>query len=278
MKPLEPLYVTELFPQVDARLIELLRSLDDEDWNRPTVAKLWRVKDIAAHLLDGNVRRLSIHRDGYSGDPPGEIGSHRDLVDYLNRLNADWVQAARRISPRILIGLLEETNREVYEFFRTLDPHGPAIFSVAWAGEEQSENWFDIARDYTERWHHQQQIRLAVGKPGIMERELYFPVLDAFLRALPHTYRNVEEPDGTLLEVEVSGEAGGSWFLERQNGSWRLGRNAEGMPDAKVVIDQDIAWRLFTKGISKDEARREMRFEGDQALGGEVLNVLSVMA
>lgn len=278
MKALEPLYVTELFPKVDARLIELLRSLDDEDWERPTAARLWRVKDVAAHLLDGNVRRLSIHRDGHSGDPPGKIGSPQDLVDYLNRLNADWVRAARRISPRILIGLLEETSREVYAFFKTLDPHAPAIFPVAWAGEERSENWFDVARDYTERWHHQQQIRLAVGKPGIMERELYFPVLDAFLRALPHAYRNVEAPDGTLLEVEVSGEAGGSWFLERQGGGWRLGRDAGGKPDAKAVIGQEIAWRLFTKGISKDEARREMRFEGDEELGREVLNVLAVMA
>lgn len=278
MKDLEPLYVTELFPKVDARLIELLRSLDNEDWDRPTVAKLWRVKDIVSHLLDGNIRRLSIHRDGYAGDPPGQIASHQDLVDYLNRLNADWVKAARRISPRILIDLLEETNREVCEFFKTLDPHAPAIFSVAWAGEEKSEAWFDIARDYTERWHHQQQIRLAVGKPGIMERELYFPVLDAFLRALPHTYRNMEAPEGTLLEVEVSGEAGGSWFLERQDGSWRLGRDAERKPDAKAVIGQDLAWRLFTKGISKDEARREMWFEGDEALGREVLNALAVMA
>lgn len=278
MKDLEPLYLVELFPKLNARLIELLLSLEGEDWNRPTVAKLWRVKDIAAHLLDGNIRRLSIHRDGYAGDPPGEIGSYQDLVEYLNRLNADWVKAARRISPRILIELLERTGREVYEFFQTLDPHAPAIFSVAWAGEEKSENWFDIARDYTEHWHHQQQIRLAVGKPGIMDRELYFPVLDAFLRALPHTYRNVAAPDGALLEVEVSGEAGGSWFLERRDGTWRLGRDADGKSDAKAVIGPDIAWRLFTKGISREEARWEIRFEGDEALGGGVLEVLAVMA
>ena len=51
----------------------------------------------------------------------------------------------------------------------TLPSHGRAIFSVAWAGESESENWFDVARDYTERWHHQQQIRDAVGRPGYAE-------------------------------------------------------------------------------------------------------------
>src|SRR5688572_32295034 len=44
---------------------------------------------------------------------------------------------------------------------------------------------FDTAREFTERWHHQQQIRLATNRPGIMTRELYYPVLDCFMRALP---------------------------------------------------------------------------------------------
>ena len=56
------------------------------------------------------------------------------------------------------------------------------MFPVSWAGEEESANWFDTAREFTERWHHQQQIRLAVDKPGIMTREFYFPVLDCFMR------------------------------------------------------------------------------------------------
>jgi uncharacterized damage-inducible protein DinB len=55
-----------LFPLLDAKLIELLRSLSPDDWNKPTVARLWTVKDVAAHLLDGNLRMLSRARDGYS--------------------------------------------------------------------------------------------------------------------------------------------------------------------------------------------------------------------
>ena len=36
-------------------------------------------------------------------------------------------------------------------------------FGVAWAGEERSPAWFDVARELTERWHHQAHIRLATG-------------------------------------------------------------------------------------------------------------------
>jgi hypothetical protein len=56
---------------------------------------------------------------------------------------------------------------------KELDPFAEAIFSVGWAGEEKSLNWFHIAREYTEKWHHQQQIRLAVGQEQICTQETF---------------------------------------------------------------------------------------------------------
>lgn len=278
MKSLEPIYVTHLFPKLEAKLVELLKSLSDDDWHKPTICALWNVKDIAAHLLDGNLRRLSTSRDHYFGDKPENLNSYRDLVDYLNRLNADWVKAAKRLSPFIIIGLLEQTGREVYELFKSLDPHQPAPYPVAWAGEEKSENWFDIAREYTEKWHHQQQIRLAVNKPGIMERELYFPILDTFMRALPFTYKNIEAADGVLIKFTIKGEAGGVWFLLRQSGWWQLMKEVEGPTNSEVTLSQEIAWRLFTKGIEKELVKKGMQVAGDQRLGWEAINMLAVMA
>lgn len=58
------------------------------------------MKDVAAHILDGNLRRLSICRDGHALAFPGG-----DLGRWLNELNGSWVSAARRLSPRILIDL-----------------------------------------------------------------------------------------------------------------------------------------------------------------------------
>ncbi len=277
MKLPAPIYTAHLFPVLEARLVELLRGLDAEQWEWPTICAGWRVKDVAAHLLDTSIRRLSMARDGYVGETPDGF-EYQDLVAFLNRLNADWVRAARRISPRILVELIEQASQEVYELFKSLDPHAPAAFAVSWAGEEVSENWFDIAREYTERWHHQQQIRLAVGQAGITGRELYFPVLDTFMRGLPHAYRNVAATDGTLLQFDITGAAGGSWFLLRQYGKWRLGVGAEGPRAATVSIPQEIAWRIFTKGIDKSTARQNITITGDEKLAGEILNMLSVMA
>jgi uncharacterized damage-inducible protein DinB len=104
-----------LFPKLDQKLIELLRSLSKEDWNRPTLAKLWTVKDIASHLLDGNFRAISLMRDGYNGLSHGVINSYHDLVSFLNNLNADWVKATNRLSSHVLTDLLEETGKEYVE-------------------------------------------------------------------------------------------------------------------------------------------------------------------
>jgi uncharacterized protein (TIGR03083 family) len=275
---LGPIFVVDLFPKLDSRLIELLRSLSPADWERQTIAPLWRVKDVVAHLLDTNLRRLSILRDGFFGEKPDNPNSWEGMVAFLNRLNADWVKAFKRVSPPVLVDLLEHTGKQVNQMYRTLDPFAEAVLPVAWAGEERSLNWFEMAREYTERWHHQQQIRVAVERPGIMERELYLPVIDTFMRALPFGYRSVEAKEGTVIEFSMHGDAGDVWFLVRHGGKWELASGHGGQPASKVEFSQQIAWRMFTKGISKDAARAQITVSGDRELGLHILNVIAVMA
>jgi hypothetical protein len=150
-----PIHIADLFPEISRRLVELLRSLSPDDWQLPTLSSRRTVKDIASHLLDGSLRRLSMQRDGYR--PPDGRSRPRagePLMDSLNRLNDEWEAGTRRLSPRMLVDLIEWADAQLADLFRSLDPSGPAIFPVAWAGEERSENWMDVAREYTEKWHH----------------------------------------------------------------------------------------------------------------------------
>jgi uncharacterized protein (TIGR03083 family) len=276
----EPIEVLHLFPELDKKLVNLLNGLTSEEWQKPTIASKWTVKDIAAHLLDGNVRTLSIVRDGYQGDRPGEIKIYGDLVDYLNRLNADWVQACKRISPQVLTQMLETTGKEYHEVLSGMDPWADALFSVAWAGEEISKNWFHIAREYTEKWIHQQQIRDAIGKQeeGIMYREYFYPFISTFMCGLPQTYRHVDAPTGTSVEVLVTGETGGAWHINKTDEGWVLRHNTRLEPNAKIEIDPDTAWRLFSKGIKPEEALKKVTITGDEELGKVALGMVSVMA
>jgi uncharacterized protein (TIGR03083 family) len=269
---------THLFPILDEKLIELLESLSPEEWNQPTLARLWTVKDVAAHLLDGNVRGLSLARDKHVLTPDREIGSYQDLVRYLNELNADWIRAARRISPQLLNWLLQTTGREYAQYLATLNPHEDAIFSVAWAGEQISPNWFHVAREYTEKWHHQQQIREAVGKEGIMTRELFLPFMDTFMRGLPHTYRHTSAPHGTTVRVVVDTQIGGNWCVVRAEDRWQLAAIPPGDVHASVVLPPDTAWKLFTKGIPLEKALGQVRIAGDDTLARVALSLVAVMA
>jgi uncharacterized protein (TIGR03083 family) len=278
-----PLLVSHLFRELHGHLLDLLRSLSAEDWHLPTVCSAWCVKDIAAHLLDGDLRRLSIQRDGYAPpDAPAGFESHEALVAYLTRLNAEWTKATRRISPHCLVRLLEVTGGEVADLFEAAAPFGPATFPVGWAGESDSPMWFDIAREYTERWHHQRQIALAVGRlTPIDARRLYHPVLETFLRALPFTYRGVDAPVGTAVRITITGEAGGDWFVLREGGGWVLRYESEGPPTSTVVIDQSDAWLLWTKRMDRAAAHARfpsIRVEGDTDLGGTALEMVSIMA
>lgn len=274
-----PIQTLHLFPVLDKLLLELLASLSPEEWHMPTVAKLWDVKDIAAHLLDGNIRAISALHGYQSNEPPPQINNYQDLVAYLNDLNAVWVKAMKRVSPAYLMAQLESTGEQYIQYLHTLPPFAPAMYSVAWAGEDTSLNWFHIAREYTEKWHHQQQIRDAVGRPGLMSKELFYPAIDTFMYALPHTYRNTLADEGTMVKVTVTSNAGGEWYLRQTADKWTLMQ----LPpvykaDASVIINPDTAWKLFTKAITPDAARAAAVVEGDNPLVAPIFGMLAVMA
>ncbi len=272
---MEPIKTLHLFEPLEQKLIELLRSLKPDDWNKPTVAKLWTVKDVAAHLLDTSIRTIT-QATNYVGDPPGPISSYQDLVDYLNRLNADWVKAMKRVSPEVLINLLEVTQQPFIDYYKSLDLMAPAEFSVAWAGEEESKNWFHIAREYTERWHHQQQIRDAVKQEGIMDREYFFPMIDTLLRALPHNYRNTKAPEGTGVQIKITGDAGGLWMIQQNSGSWSFVSNGC-LYAATITLNPDTAWKLFTKALTAQQAEEQVTITGNKELGAPLLKMISIM-
>jgi uncharacterized protein (TIGR03083 family) len=250
---LPAILVAPLFPALEELLIELLRSLAPDEWEAQTIVPGWKVKDVAAHLLDTPLRKLSIVRDAYSRETPA-ITTVSDLAALVNRLNAEGVAVYGRLSPGVLIVLMELASKESAAYHLSLDPFSPAAFPVSWAGEHQSLNWFDTAREFTERWHHQQQIRVAVNRPGILTPHFYHPVLDCFMRGLPHCYRNLTAPTGTLLQFDISGNCGGTWWLLADRDAWTLLTRPIGDPVARTTIPQEIAWRLFTKGMSQASA------------------------
>ncbi len=98
LEPLPPIFTAHLFPQIEVKLIELLRSLTPEDWERQTLAPKWRVKDVAAHLLDTQLRKLAASRRT-SAPETKTITSPAELLPLINTLNAEGIRQYSRLSP-----------------------------------------------------------------------------------------------------------------------------------------------------------------------------------
>ena len=241
------------------------------------MAPAWRVRDVAAHLVEVDLRRLSVGRDGHRLKPGRPIDGYRDLVEFLNQLNAEWVAAARRFSPRVLVELLRYSGSEMARMVAELPQHDPAPFAVDWAGERRSENWFDIGRDYTERWHHQMQIRDAVGASGLLDERWLLPLLDLSVRCLPRSYAGVDAAPETTVVLHVLVAAAAGWTLRMEQGAWRLWRGTAAAPTTTVRLDPDTAWRMFFNALSPADARRRATVDGDAALAEPLFSARAVM-
>jgi len=265
--------VLDIFSELNKELIILLKNFSKEDWEKDTCLKNRNVKDLASHILDTSLRRLAIQRDNYfSGNP--EINSYEDLVDFIQKLNRDWIVATKRLSPEIIISLLKNTENELVEFLKTLNPYEKAPFPVNWAGENESKNWFDIAREYTEKWHHQMQLRDAVGIEGkLYDKPFFQPVIDTFIKAIPFAYDKLDKTNFTIT-VEIRGSCGGTFTLQKINKSTTFIDNIDSKN--KVSISQEGFWRLVTNSKPKSEINFEC--VGDKDITDQFLTVVAVMS
>ncbi|MFD0413432.1 maleylpyruvate isomerase family mycothiol-dependent enzyme [Streptomyces sp. NPDC127108] len=278
-----PLDARPLFaPEQDA-LMATLRALAPADWGKEAVPG-WAVRDVAAHLLGDFYGRLGRDRDGHTEGPGFRAGE--TLEAFIHRVNQEWVDACRRMSPEALVDTLDLVGGQVARFFETTDPGAPAL-GVSWAGVDPAPMWLDSARDLTEFWTHRQQIRRATGQGTDLDPRFLSVVLDTFMRALPHTLREVVAPVGTQVQVRVDGPAGGAWTATTvATGTavaagtaprWSLAEPDTGHPAATLHLDEETAWQLCTRGIQPTAALDRARVDGDPRLAAAACQIVSII-
>jgi hypothetical protein len=154
----------------------------------------------------------------------------------------------------VIVDLLDVTGRTFAAFIEPLPLHERAHFSVSWAGEDESQNWMDIGREYTEWWHHQMQIRDAVGAPLLLDAKWLAPLLDISVRAI--------RPSAPALLI-----VDGAQFA--------LG--PDGPPIVTIRTDADTAWRMLFNALSREEVAARVIIEGDAEAARAVVDARSVI-
>ena len=167
--------------------------------------------------------------------------------------------------------------RDVADWFESLSLDAPALFPVSWAGEQASAGWFDIGREFTELWHHQQQIRMAVGADALVRFEISGRG-DRCGRA-----RVAARVSRRLGRARANGSdrhqrpGGGQWTLARETERWTLSRGEPSVATARIRLDDDTAWKLLFNALSEDDAARAVRVEGPPQLAAALLRARSVV-
>jgi len=278
LEPPVPIDTRPLFRPVSSRLVTLLRGLPLDRWDHKTIAGTWAVRDVVAHLLDSTLRRLSFHRDRMPPPPPPRpITSERDFVDFINDLNALWVTAAKRLSPPVLTGLYARAASEAADWFEALSLDAPALFAVSWAGEHASNGWFDIGREFTELWHHQQQIRMAVQAPALTDPRFLAAVIDVAVRGLPHAFRDVPAEPGQTAVIDISGASGGQWTLSSDGQRWSLFRGDPAATTTRIRLSDETAWQVLFNALSETDAAPAVHVDGPPEFGRAFLRARSVI-
>ena len=266
-----PILCAPLLRKVDAMLLELLASLGPEEWDLQTVAPRWKVRDVAAHLLDTVLRKLSLVRDGWVVEVPAD-----DLSGFIRRLNHEGVAVYRRLSPAVLISLMR---------WRAARAPLSRVARPLRAGRVRRE--LGGRRAFPELVRHGARI----------DRTLAPSAADPARRRTPGPHDSgVVSPRARLLPARLAprlsshrrparhqGPGGDLRRMRRRLANqteetrWAATGPADGW-DSRIVIPQDIAWRVFTKGIAREEAERQVAHGRRPDLGLRVLDLTAIVA
>jgi len=78
--------------------------------------------------------------------------------------------------------------------------------------------------------------------------------------------------------VAVTGPVTLQWTLRRLGSAWSLWSGTD--LDARAVISMpaDIAWRIWTKGMTRDEAHAKIEVRGDETMARAMMSFVAIMA
>jgi uncharacterized protein (TIGR03083 family) len=244
--------IADLFALERARLLELLTSIGDTDWDKPSPCPGWTALGLCCHLVGIDMASLSGRRDHHHGTPPPDGLTEPGFIAWLDDLQMQWVEAARRLSPRLVIDLLDWAGPQLLDAFRAQDGRSRSAH-VSWAGHRDVPVWLDQVRELSEYWIHRQQLRQALDLPSDLRADLAGPILDGLRWAYPFRLNRVRATPGDTVSITISGPAAATWNLVATPVGWDFAADPGPQGVASLTLTTDQAWRLLTNNLPPDD-------------------------
>ena len=259
-----------------AALLELLRGLGADDWERPTECPAWSVKGVALHILGDDFSLLTRQRDAsvnslilFAADHPGL--TFRELLDGFNE---QWVTASRFLSNELVIVLLGLVGEWSDAFYRDVGLETTSGEPVGlFAQTQPSPYWQVIAREYLERFVHQSQIRRALGA-GELGGELAIGVANVVMHLSAAWMLDYAPVAGASITVDFGGV--GTWTWERGADKWAvLEGTPECGPTARLAIPAATSVAMLSRGVTQAEAAATLTISGDESLARGAIDIIA---
>jgi len=231
----------------------ILAGIPEEDWDRPTPAAGWTVRDQISHLgyFDAAARLSMEDPDAF------RAAREKALVD-IEAFVADAMTYGRGISGAELLERFTAERHGLVAAARAV----PEGVRVPWYGPDMAVASSLTAR-IMETWAHGQDVADALGVPRPLSGRLRH-VCDIGIRARPFSYRNRGlEPPGSPLRVELVAPDGTLWEWGPADAENRVRGSA--LDFALVVTQRRLAGDTALE-VEGDDARTWMAFA--QAFAG----------
>jgi len=199
-----------------ADLDAVVAPLNDAQWETPTPAEGWDIRDQIAHLayFDGEARRAIVDPEGFSAGL-AEIASDPD--GWLRRS----VEERRTRTPRELLTWWREGRTRLIETAAPLDPKA----RIAWYGPPMGALSFVSAR-LMETWIHGQDVVDALGvERGPTARLRHVAHIAVRARSFNYAQHGRELPAGDV-RVELRAPDGDLWAWGPEDAPDRISGDA----------------------------------------------------
>ena len=257
------------------RLLELLGTLSPADWLKPTPCPEWNVLALGSHLVGVDFSSLSRNRDHHSGTVPPQGANEAGFIAWIDTLQMEWVESARRLSPRMVIDLLAWSAPQLVEMFEHEDPTA-RVAHVSWTGSDPQPAWLNQVRELSEYWIHRQQLLQALDLPADLGPDLVGPILEGLKWAYPFRLAEVPGTSGDTLVIALHGPYATTWHLVATDSGWDFSDRPGVRVVAELSMTTDQAWRLLSNNLPAEEQAR-LQASGDARVREVVLRTRAII-
>jgi uncharacterized protein (TIGR03083 family) len=251
-------------------ILEATDGLKEISWDLPTDCPGWDVSDQLSHLVGVELLLLGVKA------PEVDLGARDYLKSDFAASLESWIEVRRGESGKTIRKEFAEVTQQRLAVLSALDE--AAFDKIGWSpiGEVPMRKFMEIR--IMDSWVHEQDIRIALGRPGGRNgagEQVTLSRADAVLGSV--VSRGAQAPEGTAVAIEVVGPIGGRRRIQITDG--RGVHSAGDTAEVTITLSQETYVRRFCGRISLDEviADPTTSIEGDRDLGLRVLEALAVM-